>query len=318
MQTKLSPNFSILQKNKLVREIYKYRVMYAFLLPAVIVVAIFNYVPMAGLVMAFQDYDLVKGFSDSPFVGFKWFERFLRDKDFYLALRNTLGINTLHILIGFPLPIALAIAIFSMKNGIYKRITQTISYLPHFISWVVIAGLVYKMLDKETGVVNTLVASLGGERTAFMRNPEAFWPIIIITAIWKELGWNTIIYLAALSAIPSEQYEAAIVDGANGFQRLFRITLPNIAPTIALMLIITVGNLINGNGGISFDAVFNLRNALLYTTANTLDYFIFAEGVLSSKFSYATAVGFAQGMVSLILVVSANAISRRIRGYGAF
>lgn len=317
MQTKpIMPPIN--QNRSLRREIHQYRIMYAFLLPAIIVVIIFAYVPMAGLIMSFQKYDLVKGFADSPFVGLKWFEKFLRDKDFYLALKNTLGINGLNIIFGFPLPIALAIAIFSMKNSVFKRVTQTITYLPHFISWVVVAGLVYKILDVDTGIMNTVIVALGGDRTAFMRDPGAFWPIIIITAIWKEIGWNTIIYLAALSAIPSEQYEAAIVDGANGRQRLFYITLPNIAPTIGLMLIMTVGNLVNGNGGISFDAVYNLRNALVYTTANTLDYFIFAEGVLSNKLSYATAIGFAQGLVSLCLVMGANQLSRKIQGYGAF
>jgi putative aldouronate transport system permease protein len=317
MQTKPA-GAPVINQRPLKRRMYDYRVMYAFLLPALIVVTIFAYLPMAGLIMSFQNYDLVKGFSSSPFVGFKWFSKFLRDKDFYLALKNTLGINILHILFGFPLPIALAIGIFSMRDSVYKRVTQTISYLPHFISWVVVAGLVYKILDEDTGIFNTVVTAFGGERVAYMRDPGAFWPIIIITAIWKEMGWNTIIYLAALSAIPSEQYEAAIVDGANGRQRLHYITLPNIAPTIGLMLIMTVGNLVNGNGGISFDAVYNLRNALVYTTANTLDYFIFSEGVLSNKLSYATAIGLAQGVVSLLLVMGANSASRKIQGYGAF
>ncbi len=307
-----------IEKKSLRRRIKKYRVMYAFLLPAIVVVLIFSYVPMCGLIMSFQDYDLVKGFSGSKFVGLKFFRKFLRDKDFYLALKNTLAINSLHILIGFPLPIALGIGIFSMKDSVYKRVTQTITYLPHFISWVVVSGLVYKMLDSETGIVNTLIKIFGGESIPFMRDPQYFWGIIIIVAIWKELGWNTIIYLAALSAIPAEQYEAAIVDGANGRQRLWYITLPSIAPTIGLMLIMTVGNLVRGSSGIGFDAVYNLRNPLLYTKANTLDYFIFAEGILNNKLSYATALGLAQGVVSLILVLTANATSRKLRGYGAF
>ena len=306
------------KKKTLGRRMWEYRTMYAFLIPAIIVVTIFAYIPMFGLVMAFQKYDLVKGFAGSDFVGLKHFSKFLRDKDFWAALQNTLAINGLHILIGFPLPIALGIAIFSMKNSVFKRVTQTITYLPHFISWVVIAGLVYKMLDQQTGIVNTLIVALGGERIAFMRDPNYFWGIIIVVAIWKEIGWNTIIYLAALSAIPTEQYESAVVDGANGWQKLIYITLPSIAPTIGLMLIMTVGNLVNGNGGIGFDAVYNLRNALLSSKANTLDYFIFAEGILSNKLSYATAIGLAQGLVSLVLVMLANATSRKLRGYGAF
>ena len=304
------------RRKSLRQRMWEHRVMYCFLLPAIVVLIIFSYVPMAGLVMSFQNYDLVKGFAGSKWVGLKWFEKFLRDKDFYVALKNTLGINGLHILIGFPLPIALAIGIFAMRPSKFKKVTQTITYLPHFISWVVISGLVYKMLDAETGIVNTLIKHLGGSATPFMREPKYFWGIIIFTAIWKELGWNTIIYLAALSAIPTEQYEVAIVDGANGRQQLWYITLPSIAPTIGLMLIITVGGIING--GVGFDAVYNLRNAFLSSTANTLEYFTFSEGILSNKFSYATAIGFAQGVVSLFLVVSANTASRKLQGFGAF
>ena len=306
----------MVHRKSLARRMWEHRVMYCFLLPALIVLIVFAYVPMAGLVISFKNYDLVKGFGGSKWVGLKWFEKFLKDKDFYVALKNTLGINSLHMVIGFPLPIALAIGIFAMKPSKYKKVTQTITYLPHFISWVVIAGLVYKMLDAETGIVNTMIKSLGGEAKPFMREPGYFWAIIIFVAIWKELGWNTIIYLAALSSIPSEQYEVAIVDGANGRQQLWYITLPSIAPTIGLMLIMTAGSLVNG--GIGFDAVYNLRNAFLSSTANTLEYFTFAEGILKNKFSYSTAIGFAQGMVSLVLVVSANTLSRKLRGYGAF
>ncbi len=306
----------MVHRKSLLRRMWEHRVMYCFLLPAIIVLIVFAYTPMVGLVISFQNYDLVKGFSGSKWVGFKWFEKFLRDKDFYVALKNTLGINSLHMIIGFPLPIALAIGIFAMRPSKYKKITQTITYLPHFISWVVIAGLVYKMLDAETGIVNTMVKSLGGQATPFMREPRYFWSIIITVAIWKELGWNTIIYLAALSSIPSEQYEVAIVDGANSRQQLWYITLPSIAPTIGLMLIMTAGSLVNG--GIGFDAVYNLRNPFLAETANTLEYFTFSEGILRNKFSYSTAIGFAQGMVSLVLVVTANTISRKLRGYGAF
>ena len=306
----------MVHRKSLLRRMWEHRVMYCFLLPALIVLIVFAYTPMVGLVISFQNYDLVKGFSGSKWVGFKWFEKFLRDKDFYVALKNTLGINSLHMIIGFPLPIALAIGIFAMRPSKYKKITQTITYLPHFISWVVIAGLVYKMLDAETGIVNTMVKSLGGQATPFMREPRYFWSIIITVAIWKELGWNTIIYLAALSSIPSEQYEVAIVDGANSRQQLWYITLPSIAPTIGLMLIMTAGSLVNG--GIGFDAVYNLRNPFLAETANTLEYFTFSEGILRNKFSYSTAIGFAQGMVSLVLVVTANTISRKLRGSGAF
>jgi len=292
--------------------------MYLFLLPAIVTVLAFNYRPMVGIIMAFQEYDIVNGMFDSPFVGLDNFKTFINDKTFLLALRNTLVINGLYILIGFPLPIALAIMIFSMKDSIFKRVTQTISYLPHFVSWVVIAGIVYKLVDVDSGIVNILIKNLGGTPVPFMREPGYFWSTITSVSIWKELGWNTIIYLAALSAIKADQYEAAKVDGADGFQQLIYITLPGIAPTIGLMLIFTMGTLISNNSAISFDAIYNMRNALVASTADTLDYYIYVKGVRSVKYGLSTAAGLILSLVSLFMVLGSNAISRRIRGYGAF
>lgn len=292
--------------------------MYLFLVPAIVVVLVFNYVPMIGLIMAFEEYDIVNGMFKSPFIGFENFETLLADKDFYRALRNTLAINGLHIAIGFTLPIALAIMIFNMKDSLFKRVTQTISYLPHFVSWVAIAGIVYKLLDVHTGNINLLLKAFGGEPVAFMREAEYFWWITIIVTIWKEVGWNTIIYLAALSGVPAEQYEAAIVDGANGFQQLIYITLPSIAPTVALMLIFTIGTLVSANSPVSFDAIYNLRNAMVSSHSDTLDYYIYAQGIMRVRYGFATAMGLLRGLVSLLLVMGANTLSRRIRSYGAF
>lgn len=292
--------------------------MYLFLLPALISVGVFAYTPMAGVIMAFQDYDIIAGIRNSPFVGLKHFYEFLTTPDFYLALKNTIGINLLSIVIGFPLPILFAIMVFSMRNSIYKKVTQTISYLPHFVSWVVVAGLVYKMVDIDTGVVNTVLEFFGGKPTAIMRVPEYFWSVIISTSIWKELGWNSIIYLAALAGIDAEQYEAAIVDGANGFHKLFYITIPGLLPVIGLMLIFTIGTLVNASGNVSFDAVFNLRNPILASTANTIDYYIYAEGVANSNMSFSAAIGLTQSLASLGLLLFANMISRKTQGYGAF
>ena len=300
------------------KQIIRYRVMYLFLLPALISVGVFAYAPMAGIIMSFQDYDILKGVWGSKFVGFKHFVDFLTNEDFYTALKNTLGINSLSILFGFPLPIFFAIMIFSLRQSAFKKVTQTISYLPHFVSWVVVAGLIYKMLDSDTGIINNILALFGKEKIAFMREPRYFWGIIISASIWKELGWNSIIYLAALSGISSEQYEAAIVDGANGFQKLIYITIPGLLPVIGLMFIFTIGTLVNANGNVSFDAVFNLRNPLLASTANTIDYYVYAEGVASSNISFSTAVGLTQSLVSLGLVMFANRISAKTQGYRAF
>jgi putative aldouronate transport system permease protein len=304
-----------------VRKIRKYRTLYLFLLPAVILVLVFSYRPMVGALMAFQDFDILKGLWGSPFVGLENFRDFLDDPYFSNALRNILAINGLAIAIGFPLPIILALMIFSMKDGLFKRTTQTISYLPHFISWVVVAGLLYKVLDERAGIVNQLLTNLGAEPVAFLREPKYFWWIAVFTGVWKELGWLTILYLAALSAIEAEQYEAAMIDGANGRQKLIYITLPGILPTIILVLVFTLGTLINTKGFfviVPFDAIFNLRNPLISETANTLDFYIYQTGVLRFRYSYSAAIGLAQSMVAFVMVLSANWLSKKLKGFGAF
>ena len=299
------------------KRIYQHRIMYLFLLPAIIVVFVFSYLPMIGLIMAFEKYDIVKGMFASPFIGLDNFKIMFADADFLRSLRNTVAINGLHIAIGFTLPIALAIIIFEIKDSAFKRVTQTITYLPHFVSWVAVSGIVYKLLDEHTGVVNVLLKALGAESVPFMREPTYFWWITIVVAIWKEVGWNTIIYLAALTGIPAEQYEAATVDGANGFQKLIYITLPSIAPVVALMLIFTIAQLVT-NSPISFDAIYNLRNALVSSYSDTLDYYIYLQGIMRVKFGLATAMGLVRGLAGLILVMGANTLSRRIRKVGAF
>jgi len=288
------------------------------MVPAIVVSLIFYYRPMVGLIMAFQDYDIVKGMFGTPFVGLDNFRAFLNDKAFWIALRNTLVINGLYIVIGFPLPIALAIMIFEMRDGIFKKVTQTISYLPHFVSWVVIAGVVYKLLDIDSGIVNIMIKNVGGTPIAFMREPDYFWGIMTSVSIWKEIGWSTIIYLAALSAIDAAQYEAAMVDGANGFHKLIYITLPSLAPIIGLMLIFTMGTLVSSNSAISFDAIYNLRNALVASRSDTLDYYIYAKGVLGVKYGLSTAAGLLLSLIALFMVMGSNSLSRRFRGYGAF
>jgi putative aldouronate transport system permease protein len=300
------------------RRLKRYSTMYLFLLPAIIVSLVFYYRPMVGLIMAFENYDIVKGMFASPFVGFENFRQFIADKDFWSALRNTLVINGLYILIGFPLPIALAIMIFGMRDTLFKKITQTISYLPHFVSWVVIAGVVYKLLDINGGIVNILLKNTGGTPVAFMREPDYFWWVMTIVSIWKEVGWNTIIYLAALSSIDAAQYEAAMVDGASGYQQLVYITLPSLAPIIGLMLIFTMGTLVSSNSAISFDAIYNMRNALVSSRADTLDYYIYSKGIQGVKYGLSTAAGLMLSLISLFMVLGSNALSRRIRGYGAF
>jgi putative aldouronate transport system permease protein len=296
----------------------QFRNMYIYLLPAVALSLVFNYGPMVGILMAFQDFDIVKGFFGSPFVGIKHFAEFLANKEFYPALWNTLGINILVLAIGFPLPIVFALLLNELTNGWFKRVAQTITYLPHFISWVVLAGMIYRLLDYDSGSVTAFASKLAGFHIPFLREEKYFWPILIFASIWKELGWNSIIYLAALSGIDVEQYEAATVDGAGRFKKIWYITLPGIFPVAGLLLILTMGTLFSTAGGAGLDAIFNLQNPNVMAAANTLDLYIFNEGVKWSHYSYAAAIGTAQSAVALAMVVGANYLSRKLSGYGAF
>lgn len=300
------------------KKIFKYKVMYLFLLPAIVLTFIFSYIPMFGVMMAFQDFKIKLGYFGSPFVGFKYFGQFLSNKDFYLALKNTLAINVLDIVIGFPLPIIFSLLLNEIKSNSFKRVTQTITYLPHFISWVVISGLFYRLLDYDSGSINFFINALGFDKVAFFRDPKYFWPILISLSIWKDLGWNSIIYLAAISGIDQEQYEAATVDGAGRLQKILHITLPGIAPTAALLLILTMGSLFASTSSSSFDAVYNLRNPMVTSAAHVLDIYVYTEGIRFNRLSYAAAIGFAQSVLSFGMVALANSTSRKLKGYGAF
>ncbi|MEK3916016.1 sugar ABC transporter permease [Paenibacillus sp. FSL H7-0331] len=297
----------------------KYKLMYMFLLPAIVVTIIFAYIPMIGLIMAFQDYTAVQGFLHSPFAGFKHFQNMLSNPEFMLGLKNTVALNGLLIVIGFPLPIIFALLINEIKNVKFKRITQTISYLPHFISWVVVSGLVYKLLEEDFGSVNLLIQMLGFEKISFMREVDYFWGVFVTTVIWKEFGWNSIIFLAALTGIDQEQYEAATIDGAGRFQKLLYITLPGIANVIGLMFIFKVATIFGGGGGgASFDAVYNMGNALVSEASLTLDYHVYLAGIRHAEVSYGTAVGLVLSILSFCILLLSNRISKKISGYGAF
>ena len=284
---------------------------YMLLIPGAIALLIFSYLPMIGLIMSFQDYQVQNGFFGSEFVGLKHFKVFLQDPDFYNALKNTLGISTLTIFFGFPAPIILALLLDNIKNVKLKKVTQTISYLPHFVSWVIVASLTYRMLDREGGIINLLLKALGQDAIGFMHKQEYFWFILIFVAIWKEIGWDSIIYLASMSSIDPQLYDAAMVDGAGKFKQVVHITLPSIFPTISLMLILKIGTLLTVN----FDAVFNLMNPLVLPAAEVIDTYVYRTGIQLGKYSYATAIGFAQSTISIILVFIALKAAKKVNGY---
>lgn len=278
----------------------------------VVWVIIFRYVPLWGWLMAFQEYKPWKPITDQQWVGLKQFIELFKDVDFYRSMRNTLAMSFLGLAFGFPIPIMLALLINEIKHPRFKRTVQTISYLPHFVSWVVIASIVFRMLS-PLGIVNEVLIRLGiiDNAIAFMGEPAYFWWIVVFTDLWKEMGWNSIVYLAAMAGVSPELHEAAIIDGAGRFKRMWYVTIPGIMPTIVVLLVLSIGNIIN----IGFERQFLLRTASTRDVADVIDLYILNYGIGTGRFSFGTAAGVFKSVVSLSLLTIANWLSRRTTGY---
>lgn len=294
--------------------IWQQKALYLFLLPAIVFTLIFSYRPMYGVIMAFQHYDIVKGLWGSNFIGLDNFKNFFTDSAFYHALRNTVAMSFLNFIFGFPAPIIFAILINELSWTRFKRIVQSITYLPHFISWVVVAGLLYRMLEQDTGIVNILLHNLGFEKIGFFREPKYFWGIYVTSGIWKEVGWGSILYLSAMTAINPELYEAAFADGAGRFRRIWHITLPGIAPTVVMLLILSISGFFSG----SFDAIFPLRNPMISETSDVIDVYSYFRGIRMGDYGYATAIGVAQALVAFMLLYLGNKGAKRFTEYSLF
>lgn len=281
----------------------------AMVWPSILLMIIFSFIPMFGLVTAFQDYSPLSGFMDSDFVGFDNFTAFLHDPDFYNVLTNTLGISLLKLLIGFPLEIVLAILIYELRGGPFKRVTQTISYLPHFLSWVILGGMIISWLS-SSGLVNSVLMSLHliHSPIPFLTNPNAYWWVATLTDIWKEVGWGTILYLAAMAGIDPTLYEAAKVDGARKLKRIRYITLPGISHIIVLMFVLRVGSVLGSN----LEQALVLQNSSNIHRSEVIDLYVYHLGLTQGDFSFATAVGIFSSVVSVILLLLANGLTRRI------
>ena len=284
------------------------RVLLFMLLPGFALVLIFNYGPMYGLLMAFQDFQVTKGIWGSPWVGLKHFEEFFKNPMAVNALQNTLLISALKLIFGFPAPILLALLFNELRDGLFKRASQTISYMPHFVSWIVFSALVTAMLSPSTGVVNQIIKLLGLKPIYFMANPPWFRVVLVASEIWKEIGWGAIIYLAALTDIDPTLYEAAVVDGATRLQRMLYISIPSVLPIAALLLILRLGGIMSAG----FDQVFNMYNATVYETADIIDTFVYRSGLTNLQYSFAAAVGFFKSVVGLVLVLAVNEVARRL------
>ena len=298
--------------------IYRHKTLYLFfILPSILLLFLFAYRPMLGLIVAFQDFSIGSGsFFDSPFVGFANFEAFLNNPRFYQALQNTLGISFFSLIVSFPLPIIFALLLNEIRKISYKRIVQTITYLPHFISWVVVATMVYKVLDPHSGAINQLLRAMGLDSIPFMREPQYFWSITILSNIWKELGWSAIIYIAAMTSVDPQLYEAARIDGAGRLQCMRYITLPSIAQTIALLFILQVGSLITSGG--LFDAVYNLSNPMVNERSYTLEMYAYYEGISFGRFAYATAITLTQSIIGFFLVFFSNQLYTKMTSKSVF
>ncbi|MEQ2389221.1 ABC transporter permease subunit [Waltera intestinalis] len=289
------------------KKIKKCKYLYIMMLLPIIYYILFHYLPLYGVLIAFKDYKIAKGVWGSPWVGFKWFEKFLADPYFWKLVKNTLLLNIYGLLWGFPVPILLALMLNEVTNAKFKRAIQTVSYLPHFISTVVVCGMVMNFLSLD-GIINQIIAAFGFDKIQFMVLPEWFRTIFTASGIWQTCGWTSIIYLSALTSVDQEILEAAMIDGANRFQRIESVTLPSIAPTISIMLIMQIGRLMS----LGYEKIILLYNGSTYETADVISTYVYRRGILSADFSYSTAVGLFQSVIGVILLVASNQISKKL------
>ncbi|MYL46720.1 ABC transporter permease [Virgibacillus halodenitrificans] len=280
--------------------------LYVFLIPALTYFIIFHYIPMYGVQIAFKDFYATEGILGSPWVGFEHFTRFFDSYYFWRLLKNTLLINLYQLLL-FPLPIIFALMLNELRNGPFKRWSQTLTYAPHFISVVVVVGMLVAFLDPITGLVNHLIVALGGESVPFLTDPDWFRHIYVWSGEWQSLGWGTIIYLAALAGVNPELHEAAKVDGATRFQRIIHINIPSILPTIVVLFILNIGKFMS----IGFEKVLLMQNSLNSETSDIIQTFVYQTGLLEGQYSFAAAIGLFDSAINIILLITINQIARK-------
>lgn len=288
--------------------------MYLLLMPGILYFLIFKYVPMWGVLLAFKNYQPFTGFWNSEWVGFEHFRNFFQNPDFARLLRNTLLLSLYNLVFFFPAPIVIALMLNEIRKDLYKRTIQTLIYVPHFISMVIVASISYVFLTTEGGIVNGLLEQFTGHKIDFLSSPEWFRPLIILQTMWKECGWGTIIFLAALAGVDTEQYEAAIVDGANRWRQMWHITLPSVRSTIIILLILKVGDVLE-NG---FEQIYLMTNALNRDVADVFDTYVYMMGITQGAFSYSTAVGLFKSIVGVILVFTSNYLAKRFGQSGIY
>lgn len=293
----------------LLKTVNKQKYLLLMVLPPFVVVLIFSYLPMYGVLIAFKNFTIIKGVWGSPWAGFKWFKLFFDNPMWWRLMRNTVLLGFYSLLFGFPAPIILALLLNEIKYNPLKRTIQTISYLPHFISIVIIVGML-KELASLNGLFNNLIVRFGGEAILFFSESGWFRPLYVVSGIWQNVGWGAIIYLAALSGIDPELYESAVIDGANRFRRAMHITIPSILPTISILFILRIGGILAAD----FQKVLLMYNALTFETADIIATFVYREGILNARYSYTTAIGLFLSGLAFMLTFLANLISRKVSG----
>lgn len=294
------------------RSLKRDKLLYFLLIPFLIWYAVFIFKPMYGLQIAFKQYSVFKGIEGSPWVGLHHFEVFLQSDYFFRVLKNTLLISIYSLVFAFPVPILLALLLNEVKNAAFKKMVQTFTYLPHFISIVVVCGIVTNFLSPSSGLVNLILEKLGLEKIYFLAVPEYFRSIFISMNIWKEAGFAAIIYIAALAGINPELYEAAVIDGASKWKRIVHVTLPGILPTIMIMLILRIGEMLE----VGYEAIILLYQPVTFNTADVISTYVYREGILNGRYDMATAVGLFNSVVGLILIAMANRLSKKFTGNG--
>lgn len=292
----------------------KYHAFYLMLIPGVAYFLIFQYGPMTGQIIAFQNYNPFKGVLESQFVGLAHFKRFVTSYEFPMLFRNTLYLAIYNLVFYFPVPIILALMLNEVRNRYFKKAIQTMIYIPHFVSWMVVVGLTYILFNNQNGSITTLYQQITGNQLNVLLSESAFRPMIIIQMMWREAGWGTIIFLAALSGVDEQLYEAAYIDGANNWQRLIHITLPSIRSTIIVMLILRLGKFMDTG----FDQILNMLNAMNRSVGEVFDTYIYQVGILSGQYSYSTAIGIFKSVIALVLVITSDVLAKRVGEDGVF
>lgn len=302
---KKHPNTGLFQA--VLKDLKSNKNIYIMLVPVLLFYLIFHYKPMYGAIIAFKDFSPMLGIWKSPWIGFEHFTEFLGSYNFWSVLRNTVLLSLYDLIFGFPAPIILALLLNEIRNALFKRAVQTITYMPHFISLVVICGMV-KEFTAADGIINDVLAYFGGERISLLLKPEYFRTIFVSSGIWQHVGWASIIYLASLTSIDNEQYEAAMIDGAGRWKQLIHITIPGIMPTIVIMLILRLGQVMN----VGFEKVILLYNPMTYDTADVISSYVYRKGLQEFSYSFSSAVGLFNSVINFCLVLSSNWISRKL------